>query len=135
MTIIAATNRPDIIDAALLRPGRFDKLISIPQPDNNARKEIFTIHTKRKPLAADVDIDKLAEKTEGYTGADIAAICNEAVMVSIREYIATGNPLDKKHLEKLKVQSKHFDQAMKKVKPMSKKMLEKYTTITETFDR
>jgi transitional endoplasmic reticulum ATPase len=133
--VIAATNRPDIIDAALLRPGRFDKLISIPTPDNDARKEIFKIHTKRKPLAADVSVDDLAKETDGYTGADIAAICNEAVMASIREYIATGNPLDKKHLDKLKIQKKHFDFAMKKVKPMTKKMLEKYTNITETFSQ
>lgn len=135
VTVIAATNRPDIIDAALLRPGRFDKLISIPTPDNDARKEIFKIHTKRKPLAADVSVDDLAKETDGYTGADIAAICNEAVMASIREYIATGNPLDKKHLDKLKIQKKHFELAMKNVKPMTKKMLEKYTNITETFSQ
>lgn len=133
VTVIAATNRPDIIDAALLRPGRFDKLISIPIPDNITRRDIFKIHTKRKPLAADVDIEKLVEKTDGYTGADIAAICNEAVMTSIREYISAGNPLDKKHLESLQVQSKHFNHAMQKVKSMPKKMLEKYTSITETF--
>ena len=133
VTVIAATNRPDIIDAALLRPGRFDKLILIPTPDETARKDIFRIHTKRKPLADDTNLNELAKNAEGYTGADIAAICNEAVMASIREYIATGNPLDKKHLEKLKVQKKHFDHAMGKVKPLSKKMLEKYTSITETF--
>jgi transitional endoplasmic reticulum ATPase len=134
VTVIAATNRPDIIDTALLRPGRFDKLVSIPTPDKEARKEIFMIHTKQKPLADNIDLTKLSEKTEGYTGADIAAICNEAVMVSIREYIATGNPLDKKHLDKLKVQKKHFDKAMDKVKAMPKEKLEKYTTIAKTFD-
>ncbi len=133
--VIAATNRPDIIDSALLRAGRFDKLISIPTPDNAARKEIFSIHTKRKPLASNVDLNKLAEKTRGYTGADIASICNEAVMASIREYISTGNPLDKEHLEKLKVQKKHFDLAMKKVKVMPKEKLEKYATIAKTFDQ
>lgn len=133
--VIAATNRPDIIDSALLRSGRFDKLISIPTPDNIARKEIFSIHTRRKPLAADVDVNKLAEETQGYTGADIASICNEAVMASIREYISTGNPLDKEHLEKLKVQKKHFDLAMEKVKVMPKEKLEKYATIAKTFDQ
>jgi transitional endoplasmic reticulum ATPase len=132
--VIAATNRPDIIDSALLRAGRFDKLISIPTPDTAARKEIFSIHTKRKPLASDVDLNKFAEETQGYTGADIASICNEAVMASIREYIATGNPLDKKHLDKLQVQKKHFDLAMKKVKLMPKEKLEKYTAIAKTFD-
>ncbi|MBS3749346.1 MAG: CDC48 family AAA ATPase [Candidatus Thermoplasmatota archaeon] len=134
VTVIAATNRPDIIDTALLRPGRFDKLVSIPTPDKEARKEIFAIHTKHKPLADNIDLTYFSKKTEGYTGADIAAICNEAVMASIREYIATGNPLDKKHLDKLKVQKKHFDNAMEKVKAMPKEKLEKYTSIAKTFD-
>ncbi|HHO57232.1 MAG TPA: AAA family ATPase, partial [Thermoplasmatales archaeon] len=75
VTVIAATNRPDIIDPALLRPGRFDRLIYIPPPDKKAREEIFKIHTRKKPLAKDVSIKELAEKTEGYTGADIAAVC------------------------------------------------------------
>jgi len=135
VTIIAATNRPDIIDSALLRPGRFDKLIAIQTPDVEARKEIFKIHSAEKPLAANVDLEKLAKHTEGYTGADIAAICNEAVMASIREYISTGNPLDKKHLEKLQVQKKHFDAALEKIKKMPKDKLEKYLTIAESFEQ
>lgn len=134
VTVIAATNRPDIVDTALLRPGRFDKLISIPTPDTDARKEIFRIHTKNKPIADDVNLDALAEKTEGYTGADIAGICNEAVMATIREYIATGNPLEKKYLEKLQVRKKHFDIALKKIRAMPKEKLEKYTTILKAFD-
>jgi len=92
VTVIAATNRPDIIDPALLRPGRFDRRIYVKLPDREARKEIFRIHTRKKPLAKDVDLDKLAGKTEGYTGSDIAAVCNEAVMLAIREHINKGGP-------------------------------------------
>ncbi len=135
VTVIAATNRPDIIDTALLRPGRFDKLVSIPIPDKEARKEIFRIHTKRKPLADGIDLEKLAEQTEGYTGADIAAICNEAVMASIRAYIARGKPVQKTELKNLKVEQKHIDLAMEKVKPMTKEKLKKYTDIAQSFEQ
>ena len=72
--IIAATNRPDIIDAALLRPGRFDRLLYVPPPDKEARMQILKIHTSKKPLADDVNIDTVANQTEGYTGADIAVL-------------------------------------------------------------
>src|SRR5881296_4192386 len=82
VVIIAATNRPDIVDPALLRPGRFDRMLYVPPPDLEARKEIVRIHTKKTPLAEDVKLDELARKTEGYTGADIASICNTAVMLS-----------------------------------------------------
>jgi len=88
--IIAATNRPDIIDPALLRPGRFDKIVKIDYPDNTARKEIFIIHTRDKPLSEEVSLDTLAGITEGMTGADIASICNEAVMLTIREKLSSG---------------------------------------------
>ena len=135
VTVIAATNRPDIIDTALLRPGRFDKLISIPIPDKKARKEIFRIHTQRKPLAEDIDLEKLAEKTKGFTGADIAAICNEAVMASIREYIAKNKKITKKQLKTLIVKQKHINLAMEKVKPMPKEKLEKYRNIVASFDQ
>src|SRR5216110_62146 len=87
VVIIAATNRPDIVDPALLRPGRFDRMLLVPPPDLEARKQIFRIHTKKTPLADDVKLDELARKTEGYTGADIVSICNTAVMLSIKEHI------------------------------------------------
>jgi proteasome regulatory subunit len=83
--IIAATNRPDILDPALLRPGRFDRLIEIPLPDREGRKEIFQIHTRKMNLAADVNLDALVDATEGTSGADIKAICTEAGMFAIRE--------------------------------------------------
>ena len=87
VVVIGATNRPDIIDEALLRPGRFDRILAIPVPDTSARKEILNIHTKKKPLDASVNLDKLVELTEGYTGADLAAIVNTAAMSAIKEHI------------------------------------------------
>ena len=133
--VIAATNRPDIVDAALLRPGRFDRLIYIPPPDKEARKEIFKIHTKKKPLADDVNLEELAERTEGYTGADIAALCNEAVMAAIREYIEKEGKIDKEKMKKLKIHKRHFEEALKNVKPLSKEELQRYIQIAEKFEK
>jgi len=134
VTVIAATNRPDIIDPALLRPGRFDRLIYIPPPDKDARKEIFRIHTRKKPLDKDVDIDELAERTEGYTGADIAAVCNEAVMAAIREYVSEGK-FEKEKMDKIKIGKRHFEEALKIVKPITKEELERYIRIAEKFEK
>ncbi|MFQ5887710.1 MAG: AAA family ATPase, partial [Candidatus Hydrothermarchaeales archaeon] len=83
--IIAATNRPDIIDPAMLRPGRFDRLIEVQLPDYVGRKEIFKIHTRKMNLSKDVDINELANKTEVASGADIKSICMEAGMFTIRD--------------------------------------------------
>lgn len=83
--VLAATNRPEMLDAALLRPGRFDKVIEIPPPDQKTRMEIFKIHTKKMPVAKGVSLEELAEKSEGYTGADIENVCREAGMVAIRK--------------------------------------------------
>jgi transitional endoplasmic reticulum ATPase len=87
VVVLGATNRPDIIDEALLRPGRFDRLLHISPPDKDGRIAILKIHTKKKPLAKDVDIAKLAELTEGYTGAELAAITNAASITAIRQYL------------------------------------------------
>ncbi len=135
VVVIAATNRPDIIDPALLRAGRFDKLLYVPLPDLEARREILKIHTKSKPLAEDIDLDELAKRTEGYTGADLEAICNTAVMLTIREHIMNSkNPEDaKKNIKDLKVYRKFFEEALKKVKPMSQRELEMYKRISEEF--
>jgi proteasome regulatory subunit len=83
--LIAATNRPDILDEALLRPGRFDRIIRIPIPSLEARIEIFKIHTVKMNIAADVDVEVLATKCDGATGADIKSMCTEAGMFAIRE--------------------------------------------------
>ena len=108
--IMASTNRPDLLDKALLRPGRFDKIIYVGMPDEKARKEIFKIHTRAMTLAKDVKIDKLAKNSENYSGADIEAICREAGLVAIREAVI-------KKKKKLDVKSEHFEKAMSKIKP------------------
>ena len=103
--VIGATNRPDIIDQGLLRPGRFDRLILINSPDEKARLEIFKIHTKEMPLAKNINLKQLAGKTAGYSGADIEALCREAAMLAIRSDINAKT-----------VENKHFDEAMKTVR-------------------
>jgi len=133
VTVIAATNRPDMLDPALLRPGRFDRLIYVPVPDKEARKEIFRIHLRGRPLAEDVDIEKLAEKTEGYTGADIEAVCNEATILALREYIQSGR--DPENPRDAKIEMKHFEEALKKVKPLSKEEREMYERMMERFQK
>jgi len=134
ITVIAATNRPDIIDPALLRPGRIDRLIYVTPPDRDARLEIFKVHSGKTPLDSDVDLDTLADDTEGFTGADIASVCNEATILAIREYVASGKPTeDENSVKGLKVGYHNFRDAMVKVKPYSKKELEKYTKISENF--
>ncbi|MET1159669.1 MAG: CDC48 family AAA ATPase [Thermoprotei archaeon] len=106
VVVIAATNRPDILDPALLRPGRFDKLIYVPPPDFNARIEILRIHTRNMPLAEDVDLYEIAKRTEGYTGADLEALAREAALIALREDMYID-----------KVYMRHFLQALEKVKP------------------
>ncbi len=76
--LIAATNRPDVLDPALLRPGRFDRQIGVDAPSLGGRKQILEVHAKGKPLAASVDLELLARKTPGFTGADLANVLNEA---------------------------------------------------------
>ena len=135
--IIGATNRPDIIDAALLRPGRFDRLLYVPPPSKESRIQIFKIHTSKKPLADDVDIVSLANQTEGYTGADIAALASAAVMLALREHIAKYK--DPKQADRakgeLKIHMKHFEEAMKKIRPLSKNEIDTYRNISEQFGK
>jgi transitional endoplasmic reticulum ATPase len=135
VTVIAATNRPDMIDPALLRPGRFDRLVYIPVPDLEARKKIFEIHTRNKPLADDVDLDRLAMKTEGFTGADIASICNEATMLSIRDYVLNGEDLSEERIKKREISKVYFDRALEKVLGAERKDVEKYVDISQRFSR
>ena len=109
VVVIGATNRPDIIDEALLRPGRFDRILYVPVPDKQARKQIFQIHTKRKPLGSDVNLDRLVEMTDGMTGADIAAVVNAAAMTAIKEHVTEKGG-------KLNVSMRHFETALDKIK-------------------
>jgi len=106
VVVIGASNRPDILDPALLRPGRFDRVIFVPPPDVDGRYQIFQIHTREMPLSDDVDLSKLAAMTEGYTGADIEAVCREAAIIAMRENI---------NIEK--VSMRHFIMALEKIKP------------------
>jgi transitional endoplasmic reticulum ATPase len=106
VAIIAATNRPDIIDPGLMRPGRFDRHIKVDTPSEEARLAIFEVHTKGMPLASDVDLKKLAKSTDGYVGADIEAICREAAMLTLRN-----------DMESSEIPNKYFKEAIEKVKP------------------
>jgi len=119
VVVIGATNRIDIVDPALLRPGRFDKLLNVPVPDLDARKDILRIHLEKKPLAEDVKIDQLAEKTEGYSGADLAALCNTTSMLVIKEHITKSKTLEKakENLKDLKITMKDFEKPLEKMKP------------------
>ncbi len=126
VVVIAATNRPDIMDPALLRPGRFDKSIFIGPPDKESRKAIFGIHTKNRPLAEDVDLEELAEKTEGCTGADISAICNEAVMNAVRHLIAENPEPKDEDIQNCRVSKEDFEKALDKFGPKSRQELKDY---------
>ena len=135
VVVIGATNRPDIVDAALLRPGRFDRLLYVPPPDRDSRIQIIKIHTKKKPLDDVVDIEKLADQTEGYTGADIASLSSAAVMLALREHVSKyKDPKEAEdHKEELKIHMKHFEDAMKKIRPLSTQELNMYKIISEQF--
>jgi transitional endoplasmic reticulum ATPase len=104
--VIAATNRPDILDPAVMRPGRFDRLIYVPSPDFDSLKEIFKIHAGSMPLSKDVSLDELARRSQGYSGADIEAICREAAMNALREDV-----------DATEVSRRDFDEAMERVGP------------------
>src|SRR3990167_4968448 len=104
--VIGATNRPDMLDTALLRPGRFDKILLVNTPSEEGRLEILKVHTKNMPLAKNVDLNDLAKKTFGYTGADVEALVREAGMLALREDIKSEE-----------VKKKHFDEAFNKIKP------------------
>ncbi|MEM0263492.1 MAG: AAA family ATPase, partial [Saccharolobus sp.] len=145
VAVVAATNRPDILDPALLRPGRFEKLIYVPPPDKKARIEILKVHTKNIVIAEDVSLEDIGERTEGYTGADLAALVREAAMRAIRESmricinkvdeICKPNDLECKDkvmkecmkTTGVKVSLRHFEEAMKKIKPsVTQDMLQFY---------
>lgn len=118
VVVIAATNRVDMVDTALLRPGRFDKLLFVPLPDKDSRKKILEIYAVGKPLAKDVDLDKIADQTDGFSGADVAAVVNTAVSVVLQNFINDyPNPEDaNKHVSEASVNMAHFDTAIRKVK-------------------
>lgn len=125
IVVIGATNRPDMLDTALLRPGRFDRIIFTNVPDKKSRLGIFKIHTRTMPLTKEISLASLAEKTEGYTGADIEAVCREAGMLALREDIKAKQ-----------VKAKHFTDALKKFGPsVTQDTLKKYKNIEQNYLR
>jgi len=124
VTVIAATNRPDIVDPALLRPGRFDRLILTPIPDSSARTAILKIHARSMPLK-NVDIDYLVSKTEGFVGADIENLCREAAMMALRE-----------DRNAAMVEARHFEAALKNVRPsVDKEVVKQYEGIGKVLEK
>jgi len=115
IVVIAATNRPDIVDPAVLRPGRFDRLIYVPEPDEKGRLQIFNIYTKGMPMAKDVNLPQLAVATRNYTGADIEALCRETAMHALR-----------KDMNAKEVTMKDFEEALKKTGPSVTADMEKW---------
>ncbi len=125
VVVIAATNRPTLVDPALMRPGRFDRFVFVPPPNADERKEIFELYLKKMPLSDDVDISLLVRKTDGYVGSDIEAVCREAGMLALRENIKAE-----------KVSMKHFEAAINRVHPtISKEMLNYYKNAENQFKR
>ena len=121
--IIGATNRPDVIDPALLRPGRFDRLLLTPPPSEEGRIQILKIHTQKMPLAKDVDLKELSTLTDGYVGADVEALCREAGIEALRE-----------NVEAVEVTADHFKKALTRVRPsVSKETFERYKEIEGNY--
>jgi transitional endoplasmic reticulum ATPase len=116
--VIAATNRADMIDPALIRPGRFDKIVYVPNPDKKTREKILGIYTKGKPIGRDIDLKKIAEKTEGFSGADVSVIVNTAISLVLHEYLQKYPTPEEsvKHASDAIVLMHHFEDAVKKIK-------------------
>ncbi|TET30971.1 MAG: AAA family ATPase [Candidatus Heimdallarchaeota archaeon] len=137
VVVVMATNRPDIIDPAILRPGRTDRFISLDLPNLKARKEILKIHTRKMTLASDVNIDELAKITEGYTGADIAAATKEAGMLAVRKFIGKSTSkediLEKLKTKGFKITQKLLLESLKKIHKGSSEDMKKYRSITDKF--
>ena len=118
VVVLAATNRPDMIDTALLRPGRFDRIVFVPNPDRRTRKRILEIYAADKPIGADVDLEKIADITDGFSGADAAAIVNTAVSLVLHEYLAKYPTPEEaaKHASEAHVMMRHFEEGVKKIR-------------------
>ncbi len=125
VVVIAASNRPDMIDPAILRPGRFDRLIFVPAPDHATRLQIMKIHTRNMPLAEGVDVDQITRQAAGYSGADMEAVCREAGLISLRRDIETKS-----------VTMEDFRNALERVKPsMTSEMENWYQGFTKRFKK
>ena len=136
VVVIATSNRPDLIDSALLRPGRLDRHVHVPVPDEEARRKIFDVHTQHKPLADDVDFERLARQTEGYVGADIEAVCREAAMNASREFINSVSPEEiDDSVGNIRITMEHFENALAEVgASVTDEVRERYEDIEERFE-
>ena len=129
VVVIAATNRPELIDKALLRTGRFDRFVNVDAPDAKSRKAIFEIYTANMPLDDDVDIKKLVDATDYYVGGDIEAICREAGMRALRESYENNTEVEK-------ISARHFEEALKDVHASTtKEMLERFRKLDQYLRR
>jgi transitional endoplasmic reticulum ATPase len=135
VVVVAATNRVDIIDMALLRPGRFDKVIYVPNPDSKTRQKILEINTKGKPVGHDVDLKRLADMTDGFSGADVSAVANTAISLVLHEYLERFPTPEEatKHASEALISMLHFEEAVRKIKkqremkPGGRALLSQYT--------
>ena len=137
VVVIATSNRPDLIDPALLRPGRLDRHVHVPVPDEEARRAIFEVHTRNKPLADDVDLDDLAARTEGFVGADIEALAREATMNATREFVNSVSPDEAaESVGNVRVTMDHFEDALGKTGPsVDEDVKERYKELEEKFKK
>jgi len=137
VVVIATTNRPDLIDNALLRPGRLDRHVHVPVPDAEAREKIFEVHTRNKPLADDVDLEWLASRTDGYVGADIEAVAREASMAATREFVNSVTPEEMgDSVGNVRITKAHFEHALDEVQPsVTQEVKERYEQIEQRFGR
>jgi transitional endoplasmic reticulum ATPase len=133
VVVLAATNRVDMIDTALLRPGRFDKIVYVPKPDVKTRQKILEIHTKGKPLGRDIDLKRIADVTEGFSGADVSAVANTAVSLVLHEYLARYSTPEEaaKHSSEALVSMQHFEEAVKKIRLQREMKPEERTTLSQ----
>ncbi|WP_323675830.1 CDC48 family AAA ATPase [Halorubellus sp. PRR65] len=137
VVVIATTNRPDLIDNALLRPGRLDRHVHVPVPDQEAREKIFEVHTRDKPLADDVDLEWLARRTDGYVGADVEAVTREASMAATREFVNSVDPEEMTDsVGNVRITREHFEHALDEVKAsVTEDVKDSYDQIEERFGR
>ena len=120
--IVGATNRLDIVDDALLRPGRFDRIISVPNPDAKGREKIFKIHTRKKPLDNNVQVSEIVEQTEGFSGAEIESIANRAAIKALKRYVEGKS----QNFKEIKISQEDLLEAIKKIRPeVSQKLNQK----------
>jgi SpoVK/Ycf46/Vps4 family AAA+-type ATPase len=126
--VVGATNKPELVDPALMRPGRFDKVIFIPAPEYRSRVDIFKIHLKNKPVSPNLDIEHLARSTEGFTGADIENLVKEAAMLAMKRSIRTR--------QDTKISNNDFIKILPRIKPsMTTDMKEEYARLQIDFER